>query len=268
MIRAVRLWVGLLLVLSMPLIATDASAAPKRSIARVTGTATYRERIALPPNSEFQASLQEVSRADASALVIAHARKNRLGQVPIAFSIPYDPRDIHRRGKYVVRATISERGQVRFSGMEPVLTRGHGDNVTIVLRRVGGSGGRREPPRPNDGTVAGLTDTRWRPVRVGDRDVIVSDREREPWIEFDSHTRRAAGSGGCNRFSGTFDVGRGSLGIGPLVATKMACPSMDTETAYFRALERTRLFRIRGRTLDLMDDTGKVLVRLEERNLR
>src|SRR5205823_93199 len=176
-------------------------------------------------------------------------------QAPIAFSISYDPRDIHRRGRYVVRATVTERGRVGFTGSEPVLTRGHGNNVAILMRRVGGGG--TEPPPPNNGTVAGLTDTRWRPVSIGNRDVAASDREREPWIEFDSHTRRAAGSGGCNRFSGAFEVGRGTLSIGPLVSTKMACLSMETETAFFRGLERTRQFRIRGRTLDLMDDMGR-----------
>jgi putative lipoprotein len=263
MIRALRFCVGFLLVLSMPMIATTASAAPK---ARVTGTAAYRERVALPPNAEFEASLVEVSGADRSALVIGHVRKNRLGQAPIAFSISYDPRDIHRRGRYVVRATITERGRVRFTGSEPALTHGHGNNVAILLKRVGG--GNTEPPPPNNGTVAGLTESRWVPARILDRDVTVSGREREPWMELDSHTMRVTGSGGCNRFSGTFEVGRGSLRFGPLVSTKMACMSMETEVAFSRALDRTRLFRIRGRTLDLIDDTGRVLVRLEARNLR
>ena len=136
MIRALRSWVGLFLVLSIPWIATDASAAPKRSRDRVTGTATYRERIALPPNAEFEASLVEESRVDRSALVIGHVRKNRLAPAPIAFSISYDPRDIHGRGRYVVRATVTERGRVRFTGSEPVLTHGHGNNVAILMRNL------------------------------------------------------------------------------------------------------------------------------------
>jgi len=267
MIRALRFCVGLLLVLSMPMIATTASAAPK---ARVTGTAAYRERVALPPDAVFEARLENVSRTDGSAVVIAHVRKNRPGQVPIAFSISYDPRQIHQRARYLVRATILERGRPIYKSVRdnPVLTHGHGDNVTIVMRRVGGGATVPPPRRPDDGTVAGLTESRWVPVRILDRDVTVSGREREPWMELDSHTMRVTGSGGCNRFSGTFEVGRGSLRFGPLVSTKMACISMETEVAFSRALERTRLFRIRGRTLDLMDDTGRVLVRLEERNLR
>jgi heat shock protein HslJ len=43
---------------------------------------------------------------------------------------------------------------------------------------------------------------------------------------------------------------------------------METENAFFRALERTRGYRVRGRVLELMDDMGRVSARLEEGNLR
>ena len=52
----------------------------------VTGTATYRERMALPPDAVFEATLEDVSRADAPALVVASTRVTSPA-VPIAFSI-------------------------------------------------------------------------------------------------------------------------------------------------------------------------------------
>ena len=48
----------------------------------------------------------------------------------------------------------------------------------------------------------------------------------------------------------------------------MACPAMDMEAAFLRALNGTRRYRIRGRILELMDGDGKPLVGLEERNLK
>jgi putative lipoprotein len=57
----------------------------------ITGTASYRERIALPPNAVFEAILKEASRADAPAVEIARTRIESPGQPPIAFSIAYDP---------------------------------------------------------------------------------------------------------------------------------------------------------------------------------
>ena len=79
---------------------------------------------------------------------------------------------------------------------------------------------------------------------------------------------RVTGSGGCNRFSGSYQSDQRSLRFGPLASTRMACLDMDTETAFLRALERTRHYRIRGRTLDLLDAGGGLAARLEERNLR
>ena len=48
------------------------NAAP--SEASLTGTATYRERIALPPGAVFEATLEDVSRADAPAEVLGRTQ--------------------------------------------------------------------------------------------------------------------------------------------------------------------------------------------------
>jgi putative lipoprotein len=58
-----------------------------------------------------------------------------------------------------------------------------------------------------------------------------------------------------------------TLRFGPLSVTQKACLSMTTEHAFLRALRATRRYRLRGRVLELLDDRGKFLVRLEERNL-
>jgi len=57
----------------------------------ITGSATYRERIALPPGTVFEATLEDVSRADAPAEVVGRVRVEKPGQPPFRFSIAYDP---------------------------------------------------------------------------------------------------------------------------------------------------------------------------------
>jgi putative lipoprotein len=74
--------------------------------ASVTGTATYRERIALPAGAVFEASIEDVSRADAPSMVIGSSRLESLGQVPIRFSIDYEPARIEPNHRYAVRARI------------------------------------------------------------------------------------------------------------------------------------------------------------------
>lgn len=43
----------------------------------VTGAATYRERMALSPGAVFEATLEDVSRADAPAVVVGQTRPAR-----------------------------------------------------------------------------------------------------------------------------------------------------------------------------------------------
>jgi len=113
-----------------------------------------------------------------------------------------------------------------------------------------------------------LENTRWVPARIGDRPVVVSGRQREPWIELNPKSKRVAGSGGCNRIAGTYEAGPGTLRFGPLISTKMACPGVDMEAPFLRALHEVRAYRVHGRVLELMDDRGQLLARLDERNLR
>lgn len=149
---------------------------------------------------------------------------------------------------------------------------GGGSEATLVVERFArampGEKCKERPPSSHVVVTAGLENTRWRPIRIGGRDVIVSGPQREPWIELDPRSKRVTGSGGCNRLSGSYRTGNGTLRFGRLISTKMACLSMDTETAFFRELENTRRYRILGRILELVDDNGRLLVRLEERNLR
>ena len=72
----------------------------------VTGTVSYRERIALPPNSTAEVVLEDVSTADRPAIEITRATVAPAGQVPIPFELPYSPDQIVADHRYGVRAAI------------------------------------------------------------------------------------------------------------------------------------------------------------------
>ena len=93
----------------------------------VTGSVTYRERIALAPSAVVKVRLVDVSRADAPATVIGEQVIKAAGrQVPFAFEIAYDPKRIEERFTYAVQARIEdEDGRLRFFGAFP--TGGRGD---------------------------------------------------------------------------------------------------------------------------------------------
>jgi uncharacterized lipoprotein YbaY len=107
--------------------------------AKVTGTVTYRERMALPPNAVVQVSLQDTSRADAPAVVLGEQMITTGGsQVPIPFEIAYDPAVIDQRFTYSVRARITVDGQLWFTSTTAtlVITRGNPSDVELVVQRV------------------------------------------------------------------------------------------------------------------------------------
>lgn len=77
----------------------------------LNGTALYRERIALPPDARLIVRINDVSRMDAPAPVIAETEIATQGkQVPLAFSLRYDPARIAARGRYGVSARILDGG--------------------------------------------------------------------------------------------------------------------------------------------------------------
>lgn len=104
----------------MPLFASLAACAttpqpgPESGTATLTGTATYRERIALAPDSRLIVTISDVSLADAPSVTIAETEVKTEGkQVPLAFSLRYDPAKIDPRRSYAVSARILDgRGQL------------------------------------------------------------------------------------------------------------------------------------------------------------
>ena len=72
------------LALALPACATTPAA---QDMVTVTGEATYRERIALPPEAVMTVRIEGVSRADAPAPVLAEERYLAEGQVPLAFAV-------------------------------------------------------------------------------------------------------------------------------------------------------------------------------------
>ena len=105
----------------------------------VTGTVIYRVRMALPPTAVIEVMLQDVSLADAPAKTLAD-EKITLGerQVPIPFSLTFDPAKVEQNHTYSLRARILVDGQLRFISDKsyPVITRGNSNQAEIVVTPV------------------------------------------------------------------------------------------------------------------------------------
>jgi heat shock protein HslJ len=111
---------------------------------------------------------------------------------------------------------------------------------------------------------APLENTTWKATRVNDKDVLANENKRAPYIVLQSSDHRVAGSGGCNRITGTYSVEKQTIHFGPMASTMRACPSgMDTEKDFLQALDQAHTWKIQGNELELYREDGSLLVRFE-----
>ncbi|BCX04879.1 MAG: hypothetical protein KatS3mg053_2817 [Candidatus Roseilinea sp.] len=106
----------------------------------LTGTVTYRPRIALPPNAVIEVQLADIAIADAPAKIIASQTITAGGaQVPIPFELKYDPAAIQPRGRYSVAARITEDGKLTWISTKIITVLAPGapsSGVEIVVEQV------------------------------------------------------------------------------------------------------------------------------------
>jgi putative lipoprotein len=111
-------------------------------MSKVTGTVSYRSRIALPPTAVVHVQLADVSRADAPSVVIGRQSIETAGrQVQIPFEIAYDPAQIDPRMSLAVQARIESAGVLLFitDRRYPVAADGADAFVELELVAVPGS---------------------------------------------------------------------------------------------------------------------------------
>ncbi|MEM6636189.1 MAG: YbaY family lipoprotein [Pseudomonadota bacterium] len=213
-------------------------------------TVSYLERIALPPDAVVDVELSDTSRADAPALRIS-AQRYKLDGVPQRVLLSYDDATIFDNLVYTVSARIlsGERVLFRTTTANPVLTRGAGTEVELVLERAV-----EIPPQ----RVSGVS---WALTQLGG---IAIPAEDPPTIAFDE-----AGAfsiyGGCNRFTGAAEISGTALTFPPAFAGSLrACPEprMTLERQFIDTIGRTARFeRISDAEMRLIDTDSGTLAR-------
>ena len=105
---------------------------------KVTGTITYRERIALPPEAVVEVRLSDVSLQDVASTLIGKSIITEPGQVPIPFEVSYFTSVIDQRHTYAVSARITVGNDLWFINTTayPVITLGNPTHVDMVVQLV------------------------------------------------------------------------------------------------------------------------------------
>lgn len=214
----------------------------------LSGTVTYRERIALPPSARIEVKLVDASLADAPSKTIAEmARTVGSSGVPVAYELAFDAAEIQTGRSYALQARILVDGELWFTTTTRhyVLT-GAADNPNIIVHRVGST-----PTTPPTG--------RWLAEDIGGGGVV----DRLQTVLEIAADGSISGFGGCNRMTGKAVISGNSITFGPIASTKMACTpaAMDQEKRFFATLNKARSWTVHAgmRKLALLDADGKPL---------
>jgi|GEM_PF-660460 len=188
----------------------------------VTGSATYRERMAAPRGSVLKVELSDTSRADAPAISLADWSDSLDdGGVPKKFTLrvnePLDP-----RFTYTLRATVTGPDGALLWTTDTVhqlmAVTGALDAGELVMVKVQPA----PPPAPIPAPVPetpGVTGKEFRVSAIGGQMVTGS---RPITINF-MEDGRVNGFGGCNSFGGSYGETGGKITFGDLMSTLMAC---------------------------------------------
>ena len=117
--------------------------------------------------------------------------------------------------------------------------------------------------------IAKLTDTYWKLTRIGEKPVVVKDKQREPHLVLATKDQRLSGHGGCNRLMGSYKLDGEKLSFGQVASTRMACiDGMDTEHLFSTELGKVQSHKINGNALQMLDASGLVILQFEAVALR
>ena len=111
-------------------------------------------------------------------------------------------------------------------------------------------------------SVGRITDRSWEPRQI-DGQSVADGAGMSLSVSFEG---AVAGTGGCNRFTGTAEMDAALLILGPLAVTEMACldpAQMEREAAFLKALGEVRGFVVSPDGLWLTREDGSVALCLE-----
>ncbi|ADE55526.1 YbaY family lipoprotein [Coraliomargarita akajimensis] len=236
-----------------------AACAHRTPQAEIRGVVSYRERIALPPGAVMTVALEDVSRMDVAATVLASTQVELNDAPPHAFTLPYDPAEIQDRMRYGLRVRIEVDGQLRFINDRHIDPFADDEALSIVLKATGNK--RSLPAQKPD---ASLTETYWKLVTIQGRQVEMGAGGKELQMTLRAAGDRVTGFSGCNHFHGGYTVDGQALAFGPLASTAMACASgMEQEQAFQTALRSIERYVIQGDTLMLFGQGPDPLLQFE-----
>jgi putative lipoprotein len=220
----------------------------------MTANVFYLQRIALPPGAQVSVILEDVSKMDVAAEVVAKQTITAEGGPPYQLNLSYNAADIKPQHSYALRAQITLDGQLLFTNAEQVdAFVNQGLNPTEILVSQVSSA-------IKDDGLASLIDTQWQLSMLGTQAITADVTQQQPYLTFTQDDNKVIGFAGCNRFNGRYDVFASNVNLTQLLTTKKMCfQQMNLETQFLTALSEADNYKVIDKTLTLYSNVGIAL---------
>ncbi len=107
---------------------------------------------------------------------------------------------------------------------------------------------------------ANLENTNWKLSQMEGISAEAINAEEDAFVlSLASEAGEYSGRTNCNRFFGTYEVKGDKLTLGEAGTTRMACPDMESESAFLQMLAKVNGYSIKGNELTLTDADKKTL---------
>ncbi|WP_169711830.1 META domain-containing protein [Henriciella litoralis] len=213
----------------------------------VSGSLSYRQRIALPQDAVATISVFPAGPADAALSPVDEQSFDLNGrQVPIPFEVTL--REDASKGPFSLRAKVSTKGGELLWTTDTVMTfEADGAAQDFGLVELVPAGRARVD-------IADLTGKEWMVAMLDGAPVLSTSRVT---VSFDADGR-ISGQASCNAYTGSYKVNKSALYVGPLALTRKACvgPLMEQERTFMALLESVSDMSL--------DDSGTLTIRGED----
>lgn len=108
----------------------------------------------------------------------------------------------------------------------------------------------------------------WNIIEINGSAVVPAPNQEFPFIGFDTTTGKVFGNSGCNRMMGSFDVNAkpGTISLGTIASTRMACPDMTLENNVLSALKQVKRYKKLGKeNIALCGSSNRPIIVLQKK---
>ena len=99
----------------------------------LSGFISYRSPLVLTDNAMLNIKLEDTSKQDVAAEVLAEQRIAIKSLAPWPFKVTYDPAKLTHSGRYILRARLTIAGKLRYMNIKPISAFSTQEPINILL---------------------------------------------------------------------------------------------------------------------------------------